>query len=113
RAIAEFVTGQSFGAPLSTIPSRKALCSSTGGTLVTAGAPEWNGWGVNTSNTRFQNAAMAGLGAAEVPRLKLKWAFGFPGDLQANAQATIAGGRVFVGSAGGKVYALNAATGCV
>ena len=56
---------------------------------------------------------MAGFTAADVPRLKLKWAFGFPGDLQANAQATIAGGRVFVGSAGGKVYSLSAATGCV
>ena len=62
----------------------------------------WNGWGVNTSNTRFQDAATAGLAAADVPRLKLKWAFGFPGDLQSNAQATLAGGRVFVGSAGGQ-----------
>ena len=37
----------------------------------------------------------------------------FPGDLQSNAQATLAGGRVFVGSAGGIVYSLSAATGCV
>ena len=62
--------------------------------------PRWNGWGVNDNNTRFQEAAMAGLTAADVPRLKLKWAFGFPGDLQSKAQSTIAGGRVFVGSAG-------------
>ena len=45
--------------------------------------------------------------------MKLKWAFAFPGDLQSYAQSTIAGGRVFVGSWGGKVYSLSAATGCV
>ena len=48
-----------------------------------------------------------------MPKLKLKWAFAFPGDLQSYAQSTIAGGRVFVGSWGGKVYSLNAATGCI
>ena len=56
---------------------------------------------------------MAGFTAAEVPRLKLKWAFGFPGDVGADAQPTIVGGRVFVGSQSGNVYALSAATGCV
>ena len=56
---------------------------------------------------------MAGLTAADVPKLKLKWAFGFPGELSADAQPTIAGGRVFVGTQSGKVYALSAATGCV
>src|SRR5204863_2070981 len=71
----------------------------------------WNGWGVTTSNARFQNEA--GFSAAEVPRLKLKWAFAFPGDLSANAQPVVAGGRVFVGSPGGIVYSLNSQTGCV
>ena len=56
---------------------------------------------------------MAGFTAAQVPRLKLKWAFGFPGDVGADAQPTIAGGRVFVGSQSGTVYSLNAATGCI
>jgi polyvinyl alcohol dehydrogenase (cytochrome) len=114
RALAEFVTGQSLADALPTTPSAQAMCAGAPGELVTptTGAT-WNGWGVTTSNTRFQDSAMAGFTAAEVPRLKLKWAFGFPGDLQSNAQATIGGGRVFVGSAGGKVYALSAATGCV
>jgi polyvinyl alcohol dehydrogenase (cytochrome) len=73
----------------------------------------WNGWGVNTNNTRFQQSAAAGLAADQAPRLKVKWAFGFPGDIQAYAQPAIAGGRVFVGSQGGKIYSLSAATGCV
>src|SRR5947209_19006377 len=75
--------------------------------------PRWNGWGVNMAQHRFQPAAMAQLKADEVPRLKLKWAFGFPGDTRAYAQPAIVGGRLFVGSAGGKVYSLDAKSGCV
>ncbi len=74
--------------------------------------PHWNGWGVDLAQRRFQPAAMAGLTAAQVPALKLKWAFGFPGVNQAYAQPTVVGGRIFVGSAGRKVYSLDAATGC-
>ena len=51
--------------------------------------------------------------AGPVPRLKVKWAFGFPGDLDANAQPSVVGGRVFVGSQGGLVYSLSAESGCV
>src|SRR6185295_11746989 len=63
--------------------------------------------------TRFQDVAPAGIAAADVARLKVKWAFGFPGDQSAYAQPAVAGGRVFVGSPAGIVYALSAATGCV
>jgi polyvinyl alcohol dehydrogenase (cytochrome) len=55
---------------------------------------------------------MARLPAADVARLKLKWAFGFPGATFAVAQPTIFGGRVFVGSQNGKVYSLDAKSGC-
>jgi polyvinyl alcohol dehydrogenase (cytochrome) len=109
RSIAEFLTGRAFGTSLSTDPSPQAMCAADGNAF----SPAWTGWGSNTSNTRFQDAAMAGITAAQVPRLKLKWAFGFPGELNANAHPTYAGGRVFVGSPGGKVYSLNAATGCI
>ena len=74
--------------------------------------PNWNGWGVDSSQRRFQSAEMAQLAAEDVPRLKLKWAFGFPGANFAFAQPTVMGGRVFVGSEGGKVYSLDANTGC-
>jgi polyvinyl alcohol dehydrogenase (cytochrome) len=112
RALAEFVTGKSLSDALSTIPPKQAMCADAPRDLKEPAAV-WNGWGVTTSNTRFQESGMAGLTAADVPRLKLKWAFAFPGDLQSNAQATLFGGRVFVGSAGGIVYSLSAATGCV
>jgi polyvinyl alcohol dehydrogenase (cytochrome) len=61
----------------------------------------------------MQPAAMAGLRADQVPLLKLKWAFGFPGVGKANAQPAVVGGRIFAGSDSGKVYSLDAGTGCI
>src|SRR4029078_13402618 len=74
--------------------------------------PNWNGWGANLAQHRFQPAAMARLSAADVPRLKLKWAFAFPGVNRAFAQPSVVGGRVFVGSGGTAVDSLNANNGC-
>ena len=74
--------------------------------------PHWNGWGVDPSQHRFQPADMARLPASDLQRLKLKWAFGFPGARRAVTQPTVFGGRVFVGSENGKVYSLDAKTGC-
>ncbi len=76
-----------------------------------AGA-RWNGWGVDLANTRFQKARDAGLSAAQVPSLKLKWAFGIPHGI-AFGQPTVASGRLFIGSNNGYVYAVDAATGCI
>ncbi len=55
---------------------------------------------------------MAQLAAEDVPHLKLKWAFGFPGAERAVAQPTVMGGRIYIGSQGGKVYSLDANSGC-
>ena len=71
-------------------------------------APQWNGWGNAPTQDRFQ--PRPGLAAADVPRLKLKWAFAYAGSR--NGQATVIGDRLFVTSSSGAVYALNAATGC-
>src|SRR5262249_55513258 len=68
----------------------------------------WNGWGVDTHNTRFQNDP--GISPTDVSRLKVKWAFAHAGG--SSGQATVAGGRVFVNSSAGSVYALDAKTGC-
>ena len=79
-----------------------------------AAKSSWNGWGNDPmSNARFQPAKAAGLTAAQVPQLKLKWAFGFPGVDQTYGQPTVAGGRVFIGVDSGAVYSIDAATGCV
>jgi polyvinyl alcohol dehydrogenase (cytochrome) len=114
RAIAEFASGRGFGTPFSIAPARKAMCTTGRGAFtLDAAAPGWQGFGQNLSNTRFQDAKGAGLAASDVPRLKLKWAFGLPGDVQSWAGITLAGGRVFVGSIAGNVYSLDAKTGCV
>ncbi len=76
-------------------------------------AAHWNGWGGDAGNTRFQTAKAASLTREDVPKLKLKWAFGFPGVATAFASPSVFGGRVFVGSADGTVYSLNAQTGCI
>ena len=73
----------------------------------------WNGWGGTRANTRFQPASRAGLTAADVPNLTLKWVFGHPLGETSNAQPTIVSGRVFVGSDNGCIYSLDAETGCV
>ena len=114
RAIAEFVTAKSLGQDSEMAPSKQAMCGAASGDFRDPLAePHWLGWGNEPANTRFQDAPAAGLAPGQVPRLKLKWAFGFPGDVSLNSQPSIAGGRVYVGSQGAKVYSLSAATGCI
>jgi polyvinyl alcohol dehydrogenase (cytochrome) len=78
-----------------------------------AGQAAWNGWGNDVANTRFQNAKDAGLTAADVPKLTLKWAFGFQGATTASGQPAIFGGRVFVGNINTVFYALDLNSGCM
>jgi polyvinyl alcohol dehydrogenase (cytochrome) len=55
----------------------------------------------------------SGLTAANVPRLKLAWAFGFPRALSARTQPTVIGDWLFTASDTGDVFALDAKTGCI
>lgn len=75
------------------------------------GLPAWNGW-ADPANTRFQPARAAGLTSQTTPKLKLKWAFGFPSVTTAFGAPAVVGGSVFVGAANGAVYSLDARTGC-
>jgi len=104
-AIAEYITGKQVtpAPPPNSCPA-PAQASLSG--------PQWNGWGVDLNNSRFQPADQAGLTAAQVPNLKLKWAFGFPGDFTSYSQPTVVGGRVYVGDVLGHVYSIDAKTGC-
>lgn len=91
-------------------PARENACP--------AGAPPlsnlngWNGWGVDLVNSRMQPAKDAGIRAEDVPKLKVKWAFGFE-VTSVFGQPTVVGGRLFFGSNNGTVYSLDARTGCV
>ena len=106
-AIAEYLTAK----PVD-VQKRAPAGLCTGDAPKSFSGPQWNGWGVDLENSRFQAADAAGLRADQVPNLKLKWAFAFPGAIGAYSQPVVAGGRVFVGSPGGVVYSLDAATGC-
>jgi polyvinyl alcohol dehydrogenase (cytochrome) len=73
----------------------------------------WNGWSPASDNGRFQLAPVAGLSINEIRSLKLKWAFGFEGDVTAFAPPTVIGDQIFLGSAAGSIYALRARSGCI
>ena len=90
----------------------QAVCADKTVKIAGALASDWNGWSPTPTNTRFQSAAAAGLTVAQVQKLKLKWAFGFEGDTIVFAQPSVIGNNLFVGSASGKVHALDARTGC-
>jgi polyvinyl alcohol dehydrogenase (cytochrome) len=91
----------------------KAYCTDRSVTLSSHPKSEWNGWSPTTTNTRYQSGAAAGLSIEQVKHLKLKWAFGFDGDIIAFAQATVVDKHLFVGSANGQVQALDVESGCV
>ena len=80
---------------------------------VAAQGPRLMGWGFGPQNNHFIAQDVAGLAAADVPRLKLKWALAYPsGALRARSRPTFDQGRLYVGSQDGTVYALDAKTGC-
>ena len=114
RVVAEIISGRRLGTGAAgdaqQMPNR---CRTNPPLAAAAGRPAWNGWGADAQNTRFQSAASAGLSAGDMPRLKLKWAFGLPNSTSAYAQPSMVFGRVYVGADTGYVYALDAATGCV
>jgi polyvinyl alcohol dehydrogenase (cytochrome) len=110
RAVAEFLTGTPIGGDVT--GGSTGRCQSSPSSSAIDVGPRWPGWSPSSTNTRFQSLEQAGLAAADLPRLRLQWAFGFPDASSAWAQPTVAGGRVFVGSQNGTVYALSANTGC-
>ena len=109
EAVAPFL-GKPGGDPT---PHPEAFCRDRSVALDTSAAPIWNGWSPSPDNSRFAPAALAKLTTEQVSKLKLKWAFGFDGDISAFAQPTVIGNQVFIGSAGGVVHALRADTGCL
>jgi polyvinyl alcohol dehydrogenase (cytochrome) len=94
-------------------PPPSAFCSDRSVKLADPPRAAWNGWSPGTANARFQPSDAAGLSLDQVRRLKLRWAFGFDGDVTAFAQPTVLEGQVFVGSAGGMIHALRASSGCL
>src|SRR5271169_1920933 len=76
---------------------------------VAIGSVQWNGWGRDPDNTRYQPEPA--LRATDVEKLALKWAFGYQSGTEFG-QPTVVDGRLFISSSAGRIYALDAKTGC-
>lgn len=81
------------------------MCTRNG--PIKAGASDWPALGPDENSSRFQ--PNPGIRSADVPRLKLKWAFSMPG----GGQPIVVGDWLFITNRGGKFYALDAKSGCV
>jgi polyvinyl alcohol dehydrogenase (cytochrome) len=68
---------------------------------------DWPSVGVDAASHRFQRGAA--LTAADVSKLKLKWAFAMPG----GGMPTVVGDWLFTTNRNGRLYALDAKSGCV
>jgi polyvinyl alcohol dehydrogenase (cytochrome) len=112
--LAEYLSGKAFGSvPNIPIPQSAYCGSDIQSFSNTPVGPSWNGWGNTKSNSRFQPEDAAGLKEEDIPKLKLKWAFGYPGATSGGTQPVVVGGRLYVGSAVGDVFSLDAESGCL
>ena len=111
-AVAEFVTGKTVSAAR-TAPGGQCDAKSPRSAAALAaglGRGSWNGWGGTPAGNRFTENG--GIQAADLPRLRLAWAFGFPRALAVRTQPTVAGDWLFTASETGEVFALDAKKGC-
>jgi len=106
-ALALVLSAAARAAPPDSLPET-TLCSESSAP-VALGSAQWNGWGRDIENTRYQPEPA--IRATDVPKLGLRWAFGFQGSAVAG-QPTVVDGRLFVLSSVGRVYSLDARTGC-
>ena len=91
-----------------------AFCAATAQPFrFSSSGPGWTGWSTTVNNSRFQDSKAAELTAADVPKLKLKWAFSLGNETAARSQPAVADGRIFFGTSTGDVYSLDAHTGCI
>ncbi len=88
--------------------ARGEACPNAAGP-VALGSAQWNGWGRGPDNTRYQPEPA--IRATDVAKLALKWAFGYPNGSEFG-QPTVADGRLFVTGSSGRIYSLDARTGC-
>jgi len=76
---------------------------------VALGSVQWNGWGRGLDNARYQPEPA--IRASDVAKLALKWAYGYPGGTEFG-QPTVVDERLFLTSSTGRIYSLDAKTGC-
>jgi polyvinyl alcohol dehydrogenase (cytochrome) len=105
RAIAAYLTGR-LPSAAATAAADPPTCAESPDVSVSKG--NWSGWSIDPRNWRFQPDG--GITAAQIPHLKVKWAFSYGGGDY--GQPTVVGGRLFITSRSGAIYSLDAKTGC-
>jgi len=112
RGIAELITGKKLEGGTDTLIASMTNNCKANPPMPAPAVATWNGWSPSIDNARHQSTAAAGLSAADVPKLKLKWAFGLPLGASTASQPSVVSGRIFVGSDNSTLYSLDARTGC-
>lgn len=107
RTLAVYLTGREPGGVIAAAELENRCAAGAG--PIDLKAAQWLGWGRDLENSRHQPSP--GLRAADVPRLKLKWAYAYPATM-AIGQPAVLGNRLFVTTDSGQVLALDARTGC-
>lgn len=108
--VSEYLSGSPVGAAKVPIAP---TCTGEAANFDLQRVPAIQGWGQTPDNDHFVSADVAKLPAADVPKLRLKWAVAFPNTVRVRSRPTFAYGALYTGSQDGTVYALDAKTGCI
>ena len=109
-AVVEFLAGAPTSADAKLLPPR---CQGRAAEFDFRRPPPFSGWGFDPANTRYVDSRASSLNAANLARLRLKWAFGVEGAIRMASQPTLGGGAIYVGGQDGSVYALEQGSGCL
>jgi polyvinyl alcohol dehydrogenase (cytochrome) len=104
RSLAIYLTGK---LPVPRAPPDANPCPAPAAVQLASG--DWRSWGRDLADSRFQPDP--GFSAAQVPKLKLRWTFAYPGRA-AFGQPAVAGDLLLAGGTGGRLFALDAKSGC-
>ena len=85
---------------------QSAYCESTPST-----APAIDRWGFDAANSRWQRDTA--INAANVGRLRLKWAFATPNVSTMRSQPAVSDDTIFLPTLAGRLYALDRESGCI
>lgn len=110
KAVAEYLTGAELKADTKLAPP---ACTGEAAEFEPHETPAFSNWGITPENTRLIDGSTAGLDAAHLDRLHLKWAVGFEGSVRVRSQPAIAGGAIYLGTQDAHVVALDQRSGCL
>lgn len=110
RSLVDYLTsGQTVQAPANW--AEQMLCPAGDRRVDVSGPAAFPGFTVDAHATRNMTARQAGLTKAQMGKLQIAWAVGFPQTTSLGTGVTVIGDTAFVAAAG-KLFALDAAKGC-